>query len=121
MLRDADRVFGILNAQRDQLAQLAADSEEILGPLSRERSHVAGFFANAGAAAQASTEKGAELEASLQKLPAFLRELRQTMGSFEYFSNAGTPVAESLGQGGPGADPGDPGADPVHRPPRPSR
>ena len=101
VLRDADRVFGILNAQRDQLAQLASDSEEILGPLSRERSSVAGFFANAGAAAQASTEKGPALEASLQKLPAFLRELRQTMGSFEYFSNSGTPVVEALGKAAP--------------------
>jgi ABC-type transporter Mla subunit MlaD len=101
VLRDADRVFGILNAQRDQLAQLSSDSEEILGPLSRQRSSVAGFFANAGAAAQASTEKGPALEASLQKLPAFLRELRQTMGSFEYFSKAGTPVAESLAKAAP--------------------
>ena len=101
VLRDADRVFGILNAQRDQLAQLSSDSEEILGPLSRQRANVAGFFANAGAAAQASTEKGPELEASLQKLPAFLRELRQTMASFEYFSNAGTPVAESLAKAAP--------------------
>lgn len=101
VLRDADRVFGILNSQRDQLTQLAADSEEILAPLSRQRSSVAGFFANAGAAAQASTEKGPALEASLQKLPAFLRALRQTMGSFEYFSKAGTPVAESLAKAAP--------------------
>jgi phospholipid/cholesterol/gamma-HCH transport system substrate-binding protein len=101
VLRDADRVFGILNAQRDQLAQLSADSEEILGPLSRQRASVAGFFANAGAAAQASAEKGPELEASLQKLPAFLRELRQTMASFEYFSNSGTPVVEALGKAAP--------------------
>ena len=35
------------------------------------------------------------------KLPAFLRELRQTMGSFEYFSDAGTPVVESLGKAAP--------------------
>jgi ABC-type transporter Mla subunit MlaD len=101
VLRDADRVFGILNAQRDQLAQLSADSEQILGPLSRQRSHVAGFFTNAGAAAQASTEKGADIEASLQKLPAFLRELRQTMGSFEYFSDSGTPVVEALDKAAP--------------------
>jgi ABC-type transporter Mla subunit MlaD len=101
VLRDADRVFGILNAQRDRLAQLASDSEQILGPLSRERTSVAGFFSNAGAAAQASTEKGAALEASLQKLPRFLRELRQTMGSLEFFSKAGTPVAESLAKAAP--------------------
>ncbi len=101
VLRDADRVFQILNAQRNQLAQLAADSEQILVPLARERRAVAGFFTNAGAAAQASAEKGPALEASLSKLPAFLRELRKTMASFEYFSEAGTPVAESLGKAAP--------------------
>jgi phospholipid/cholesterol/gamma-HCH transport system substrate-binding protein len=101
VLRDADRVFAILNRQRDRLAQLSADSEQILGPLSRERTSVAGFFANAGAAAQASAEKGSDVEASLQKLPAFLRELRATMGSLEYFSEAGTPVVESLAKAAP--------------------
>jgi phospholipid/cholesterol/gamma-HCH transport system substrate-binding protein len=101
VLRDADRIFGILNAQRDRLAQLAADSDEILGPLARDRSSVAGFFSNAGAAAEASTEEGEALEASLSKLPAFLRELRQTMASFEYFSESGTPVVEALGKAAP--------------------
>ncbi len=101
VLRDVDRVFGILNSQRDQLAQLSADSERILGPLSRERRSVAGFLTNAGAAGQASSEKGPALEASLQKLPAFLRELRQTMASLEYFSKAGTPVSESLAKAAP--------------------
>jgi phospholipid/cholesterol/gamma-HCH transport system substrate-binding protein len=101
VLRDADRVFGILRAQRNQLAQLAADSEQILAPLSRERTSVVGFFSNAGAAAQASAEEGDSVEASLQKLPAFLRELRTTMGSFEYFTEAGTPVVEALGKAAP--------------------
>jgi ABC-type transporter Mla subunit MlaD len=101
VLRDADRVFGILRAQRNQLAQLAADSEQILGPLSRERASVAGFFTNAGSAAEASAEEGDSVEASLRKLPAFLRELRTTMSSFEYFSEAGTPVVEALGKAAP--------------------
>jgi len=101
VLRDIDRVFGILNAQRDQLAQLSADSEQILEPLSRDRREVAGFFTNAGAAGQASAEKGASVEASLQKLPGFLRELRQTMASFESFSTAGTPVSEALAKAAP--------------------
>jgi ABC-type transporter Mla subunit MlaD len=101
VLRDTDRLFGILTAQRDQLAQLASDSEQILGPLSRERSSVAGFFANAGAAAQASTERGAELEASLSKFPRFLRELRATMRSLQGFSDAATPVFTDLGRAAP--------------------
>ncbi len=101
VLRDADRLFGILSAQRRQLAQLASDSEQILAPLSRERSHVAGFFANAGAAGQASAERGAALEASLRKFPTFLRELQQTMRSLEGFSDAATPVFADLGKAAP--------------------
>jgi ABC-type transporter Mla subunit MlaD len=101
VLRDADRLFGILRAQRNQLAQLASDSERILEPLSRERTSVAGFFTNAGAAAQASAEEGDSVEASLRKLPAFLRELRATVAGFEYFSDAGTPVVEALGKAAP--------------------
>jgi len=101
VLRDVDRLFGILHAQRDQLAQLASDSERILGPLSRQRSSVAGFFANAGAAAQASAERGAALEASLRKFPRFLVELRGTMHSLEGFSDAATPVLADLGKAAP--------------------
>lgn len=101
VLRDVDRLFGILSAQRKQLAQLAADSEEILGPLSRERRHVAGFLSNAGAAAEASAEKGPELEESLQKFPTFLREFRKTMRDLKTFSDAGTPLFEDFGTAAP--------------------
>jgi phospholipid/cholesterol/gamma-HCH transport system substrate-binding protein len=100
-LRDVDRLLGILNDQRDQLTQLAADSEQILGPLSRERAHVAGFFTNSGAAAQATTERGSDLEASLQKFPAFLREFRTTMRSLQGFSDAATPTFAALGKAAP--------------------
>jgi phospholipid/cholesterol/gamma-HCH transport system substrate-binding protein len=101
VLRDVDRFFGVLSAQRKQLAQLASDSEEILGPLSREREHVAGFFSNAGAAAEASAEKGPELEEALQKFPTFLREFRKTMVSLKTFSDAGTPLLEDFGTAAP--------------------
>jgi len=101
VLRDADRLFGILSAQRKQLAQLAADSDEILGPLSRERQAVAGFLTNAGAAAEASSEKGPELEEALQKFPTFLTEFRKTMRSLQTFSDAGTPLFEDFGTAAP--------------------
>jgi phospholipid/cholesterol/gamma-HCH transport system substrate-binding protein len=101
VLRDVDRLFGILSAQRNQLAQLASNSEEILRPLSRERSAVAGFLKNSGAAAEASSEKGPELEAALQKFPTFLREFRQTMVSLKSFSDAGTPLFEDFGTAAP--------------------
>jgi ABC-type transporter Mla subunit MlaD len=101
VLRDVDRFFGILSAQRDRLAQLTSDSDEILGPFARERAHVAGFFANAGAAGQASSERGAQLEASLRKIPTFLREFRLTMRSLQTFSDAATPVFSDLGKAAP--------------------
>ncbi len=101
VLRDADRLFGILSAQREQLAQLTADSDEILGPLSEEREALAGFLSNSGAAAQASSEKGPELEEALQKFPTFLTEFRKTMRSLQAFSDAGTPLFEDFGTAAP--------------------
>jgi phospholipid/cholesterol/gamma-HCH transport system substrate-binding protein len=92
VLRDTDTVLGILARQRRQLAQLTTDSNQILQPLARERAHVAGFFTNAGIAAQASAEKGPQLEADFQRLPTFLAQLRQTMSSLQSFSTAGEPV-----------------------------
>jgi phospholipid/cholesterol/gamma-HCH transport system substrate-binding protein len=101
VLRDVDRLFGILSAQRQELAQLAADSAEILEPLSREREALVGFFANSGAAAQASSERGPELEEALQKFPTFLREFRLTMRDLQTFSDAGTPLFEDFGTAAP--------------------
>ena len=101
VLRDVDRLFGILSAQRDELAQLASDSDAILEPLSRERRAVAGFLSNSGAAAEASAEKGPELEEALQKFPTFLTEFRQTMKSLKTFSDAGTPLLEDFGTAAP--------------------
>jgi phospholipid/cholesterol/gamma-HCH transport system substrate-binding protein len=101
VLRDVDTLFGVLSAQRKQLAQLASDSDAILTPLARERRAVAGFLTNSGAAAEASAEKGPELEEALQKFPTFLAEFRQTMKSLKTFSDAGTPLLEDFGTAAP--------------------
>jgi ABC-type transporter Mla subunit MlaD len=101
VLRDADRVFGILSAQRKQLAQLAADSDAVLAPLAREREHFAGFITNSGAAAEASAEKGPELEEALRKFPVFLGEFRETMKDLKTFSDAGAPLFEDFGTAAP--------------------
>jgi ABC-type transporter Mla subunit MlaD len=101
VLRDVDRLLGILAAQREQLTQLVADSDQVLEPLARDRTAVAGFFTNAGAAAQASSERGADLEASLRKFPEFLREFRATLRTLGGFSDAATPVFADLGKAAP--------------------
>jgi phospholipid/cholesterol/gamma-HCH transport system substrate-binding protein len=100
-LRDADRLLQILAQQRDELAQLASDSERVTRPLADQRRHVAGFLSNAGAAGQATAERGAELEASLSKFPQFLREFRTTMRNLQGFSDAATPVFQNLDRATP--------------------
>src|SRR6201999_653882 len=62
---------------------------------------VVGFLAHAGEAAEASSEKGTELEAALQKFPRFLVEFRNTMANLKEFSDAGTPLLKSLGVAAP--------------------
>jgi ABC-type transporter Mla subunit MlaD len=100
-LRSVDKLFGELTEQKDQLAQLAAESQEILEPLTQEKEHVVGFLAHSGEAAEASSEHGAELESALQKFPTFLVEFRETMKNLKEFSDAGTPLLEDLGEAAP--------------------
>jgi phospholipid/cholesterol/gamma-HCH transport system substrate-binding protein len=100
-LRSVDKLFGQLTEQKDELAQLAAESQEILEPLTREKEHVVGFLAHSGEAAEASSEHGAELESALQKFPTFLVEFRETMKNLKEFSDAGTPLLENLGEAAP--------------------
>jgi phospholipid/cholesterol/gamma-HCH transport system substrate-binding protein len=100
-LRSVDKLFGELTEQKDQLAKLAAESQEILEPLTREKEHVVGFLAHSGEAAEASSEHGAELETALRKFPTFLVEFRETMKNLKEFSDAGTPLLEDLGEAAP--------------------
>ncbi|MGH2938495.1 MAG: MlaD family protein [Solirubrobacterales bacterium] len=100
-LRSVDKLFGELTEQKDQLAQLAAESQEILEPLTQEKEHVVGFLAHSGEAAEASSEHGVELESALQKFPTFLVEFRETMKNLKEFSDAGTPLLEDLGEAAP--------------------
>jgi ABC-type transporter Mla subunit MlaD len=101
VLRDADRLFQILSDQRDQLAQLSSNSEQILEPFARVRANVAGFLSNSGATAEASAERGRELEASLAKLPGFLSEFEATLRSLQGFTTSATPVFVDLNRATP--------------------
>lgn len=101
VLRDVDRFVKILADQNHRLARLAAESDRILRTLARERTHVAGFIDNAGVTAEATAERGEDLEADLRKFPRFLRELRLTMREIGAFSDQALPVAEDLDRATP--------------------
>ena len=96
-LKETDKVLKILASQNDTLQRLAVDSDTILQPLARERTHVAGAIENASAVARATAERRTDLAANVERLPAFLRELKPTMVRLGALSDEMTPVVTDLG------------------------
>jgi phospholipid/cholesterol/gamma-HCH transport system substrate-binding protein len=91
-LRETNEVLAILARQNRTLAELATNSDRVIGELARERAHVAGFINSSETAARATADQSAALESGLQKFPGFLRELRSTMNRLDAFSRETTPV-----------------------------
>ena len=100
-LKEIDEVLRILADQNDVLSNLARDSDAVLAPLARERAHVSGAIENAGEVAQATAERRDDLEADVERLPAFLRELKPTMVRLGALSDEMTPVLTDLGEVAP--------------------
>ena len=73
----------------------------MLQPLAAQRERIGGFINSASDTAAATAERRADLEASLQKLPGFLRELELTMAELDSFSERATPVVSDLGDAAP--------------------
>jgi phospholipid/cholesterol/gamma-HCH transport system substrate-binding protein len=96
-LRETDKVLKILASQNKILGNLATDSDTVLAPLARDREAVADQFAQSATVAEATAERGDDLEANFEKLPAFLRELRPTMVRLGAFADQATPVFTDLG------------------------
>jgi phospholipid/cholesterol/gamma-HCH transport system substrate-binding protein len=96
-LREIDEVLKILAEQNDALADLARDADTVLAPLARERRHVSGAIENASEVAGATAERRGDLEADLELLPPFLRELKPTMVRLGALSDEMTPVLTDLG------------------------
>jgi ABC-type transporter Mla subunit MlaD len=96
-LKEVDKVLKILADQNDVLEQLAVNSDTILAPLARERRHVSGAIENSSEVAQATAERRADLEADIERFPAFLRELTPTMVRLGALSDEMTPVLTDLG------------------------
>jgi virulence factor Mce-like protein len=100
-LRETDRVLAVLARQNRVLSDLARDSDASLAPLAREKERVTGFIREANATGQATAERRADLEASVRRLPGFLRELRPLMADLGNFADQATPVVADLRVAGP--------------------
>jgi phospholipid/cholesterol/gamma-HCH transport system substrate-binding protein len=100
-LKEVDQVLRLLAKQNDQLKSLAVDSDTIMQPLARERAHVSSAIDNMSQVAEATAERRGDLEADIQRLPRFLRELRPTMTRLGALSDEMTPVLSDLGDVAP--------------------
>ena len=97
-LKQTDRVLKILASQNEVLSDLARDSDKALSPLGRQSAKVADFVENANEVATATAEKRTDFERNLQKLPAFLGELRPTMQRLGGLADEMTPALADLGR-----------------------
>jgi phospholipid/cholesterol/gamma-HCH transport system substrate-binding protein len=100
-LEQTDKVLKILADQNETLAQLAKNGDEVLRPLARDKDKVADFIDKANTTAVASAERRSDIEAGLQKLPSFLKELKPTMQRLGGLADQMTPVLTDLGSAAP--------------------
>ncbi len=99
-LKELDEVVAVLAQQNRVLANLARDSDTVLAPLAREKEAVADFIVQANATGEATAERRADIEAGIQRLPRFLRELKPLMADLGSFAGQAAPVARNLNASG---------------------
>lgn len=99
-LRETDKVLKILAEQNRVLADLAANGDRVLAPLARDSDRVADFIDKANTTAQATAERRGDVEATIQKFPAFLRELKPTMQRLGDLADQMTPAVRDLNASG---------------------
>jgi phospholipid/cholesterol/gamma-HCH transport system substrate-binding protein len=95
-LRETDQVLAILADQNKTLANLTHDADAVIGDLAANRKNVGRFVTETRQTAQASAERRAQIAASLQRLPEFLRELQPTMAKLGQATEAQTPALADL-------------------------
>lgn len=100
-LRETDKVLAILAANRRTLNQLTRDADTVLVGLARNRRDVSRFVREAGDTTAISASRSAELEATVNKLPAFLRELRPTLADLGTTARLQTPALRDLRRAAP--------------------
>jgi virulence factor Mce-like protein len=103
-LAQTEAVFKILGSQNKLLAELATDSNRVLGPLAKARNSLADFVVKANTTATASAQRSADISQSIKLLPGFLKQLKPLMADLGQLASQGTPLMTSLGTGASAID-----------------
>jgi len=95
-LRETDKVLAILARQNRVLANLAADSDAVIAPLTARRERIGHFIVAANETGKATAERSADIERTFERLPRFLRELQPLLRDLDSVSEEMTPVLTDL-------------------------
>jgi virulence factor Mce-like protein len=98
-LNETDRVLGILARNRRTLQALNRDASTVLARLSGNRRDVGRFVREARDTATVSAGRRRELAETIERLPAFLRELRPTLADLGTVADKQTPALRDLRAG----------------------
>jgi ABC-type transporter Mla subunit MlaD len=101
-LRETDNLLAILAGQNRTLANLARSSDKALAPLAAKRDRFADFIVQANKTNQATAAVRGDIQASIERFPAFLRQLRPTLNDLGGLADQATPVVTDLGRAAPG-------------------
>jgi virulence factor Mce-like protein len=95
-LRETDRVLKILARQNQVLKDLSTNADTVIGDLADNRRNVGRFVKETEDVATTSAERRRDIEASLQRLPTFLRELKPTFAELGATADASAPYLRNL-------------------------
>jgi ABC-type transporter Mla subunit MlaD len=95
-LRETDRVLKILGDNQRTIVALNRDASTVLSRLAANRRNVGRFVREARDTAQISAGRRRELAETIDRLPAFLRELRPTLAELGTVADKQTPALRDL-------------------------
>ena len=95
-LRETDKVLNVLARQNQVLKDLTTNADTVIGDLADNKKDVGRFVKETEDVATTSAERRRDIEAGLQRLPTFLRELRPTMAELGATADASTPYLRDL-------------------------
>ncbi len=95
-LTETDNLLNLLGNDSHTLQQLTANSDSVITALAQNKANVQRFITQANNAASDTATQQSNLEATFNKLPAFLGQLQPAMKKLGQAADANTPVLANL-------------------------
>jgi virulence factor Mce-like protein len=95
-LTETDNLLGLLGNDSRTLQQLTANANSVITALADNKANVQRFITEANDAASDTATQQSNLQATFNKLPAFLAQLRPAMLKLGQAADANTPVLANL-------------------------